>query len=50
MDLFSTHTHQPGVEERPRRTFMNILLRIRDSGMALLAMVLAVTFAILVAG
>ena len=53
MDLYSPRTrqlHQSGVEQRPRRTPMNMFRMARDSGMALLAMLLAVTFATLVAG
>ena len=50
MDLLSTRTRQSGVEQRPRSTFMNSVLMVRNSGMALLAMLLAVTFANLVCG
>jgi hypothetical protein len=50
MDHFSTSTRQPGVEQRPRGSFMNSVLMVRNSGMALLAMLLAVTFANLVCG
>ena len=50
MDLLSTRTRQSGVEPRPRGTSMNTLLMVRDGGMALLAMLLAVTFANLVCG
>lgn len=50
MDLSSPRTHQSGVEQRPRGSFMSSMLMVRNSGMALLAMLLAVTFAYLVCG
>jgi hypothetical protein len=50
MELFSPHTRQFGVDQRPRGTLMDSLPMIRTGGMALLAMVLAVTLANLVCG
>ena len=50
MELSSPRTRQPGVEQRPRGTFMNSVLMLRNGGMALVAMLLAVTFANLVCG
>jgi len=50
MDLSSPRTHQSGVEQRPRGTFVNSVSMIRNGGMALLAMLPAVTFANLVCG
>lgn len=42
--------HQSGVEQQPRGTAMSILLMVRNGGMPLLAVLLAVTFAYLVCG
>lgn len=50
MEFFTPRMHSSGVEHRPRGTYTNRLLMVRNSGMALLAMVLAVTFANLVCG
>jgi hypothetical protein len=50
MDYFPPRTHRSGVEQRPRGTAMNALSMIRNSGMAVLAMLLAVTLANLVCG
>ena len=50
MDYFPPRTHRSGVEQRPRSTAMNTLSMVRNSGMAVLAMLLAVTFANLVCG
>jgi hypothetical protein len=50
MDYFPPRTHSSGVEQRPRSTAMNALSMIRNSGMAVLAMLLAVTLANLVCG
>lgn len=50
MEFISPRTRQSGVEQRPRSTSMIILRMVRDSGMAVLAMLLAVVFAKLVCG
>jgi hypothetical protein len=50
MDNFPPRTHRYGVQQRPHGTSMNTLSMVRNSGMAVLAMLLAVTFANLVCG
>ena len=50
MELLSQRTRRPGVEQRPRGTLMDSLPQVRNGGMTLVAMLLAVAFAVLVCG
>jgi hypothetical protein len=50
MDVISPRAHRHGVEQRHRGFFMGSLPLVLNSGMTLLAVLLAVVFATLVCG